>query len=123
MMIDYSCHFTSRTIVEPTESSLLFGTKCKAIDLYCIFHASTVIWNDKIIHTCPFNHITDTWLESEENVLNNQQKFFLFEPKEKVNFCNTELINTRRYLPPKIKPLVEPDTDHKYEGVLANLQL
>ena len=56
-MIDYSCHFTTRTIVAPTESRLLFGTKCKAIDLYCILHDSTVIWNDKIINMCPFNHI------------------------------------------------------------------
>jgi len=87
-----------------------------------------VIWNDKIIHTCPFNHITDTWLESEENVLHNQQKFLLFEPKEKVNFCDSELILTQEgiYLQKMqigVKPLVEADTDHKDEGALADLQL
>ena len=129
--IDYSCHFTPRTIIATHEDSLLFGTRCKATDLVCILHDSTVIWHSNIIHTCPLNHITNVNLTAEDKVLYHKEYFLLFQPKQMITMCKTELILTQEGIllqrldlnKRNIKFPVPINSDNTDETAFADLQL
>ena len=95
----YSCHFTKRVIVAEHQDSIIFYSKCKPTDLFCILHDSTVIWTDKIIHTtCPYNEIATMQLTSGgsgEIIFFNKTFNLLFQIESKVKACGREMILTK----------------------------
>jgi hypothetical protein len=56
----YKCSFAVRVISSTDENKVMIDKHkqpCKAKDLSCILHDSTVIWNKDVIHECPYEKI------------------------------------------------------------------
>jgi len=51
------CLFREKTIIGVDKNSLLFGTNCKGSDLHCQVGSSMIVWNNSIVHSCPFKRI------------------------------------------------------------------
>ena len=63
-------------------------SSCKPIDLYCKFKNSIIIWDESIIHECPFAYVSKIELENKHNMLINKKQGKLFQVTENVTICN-----------------------------------
>ena len=79
MIEGYKCEFTTRLISAKFINSTLFGTSCKQRDYACLLKNSIVIWNQDIIHKCPFNKIAKINLNKTGNIIINFNHKLLFQ--------------------------------------------
>ena len=107
--IGYRCWLSPKRIVADELNSNLFGTRqvCKAEDYYCKLADSVVIWNQNIIHDCPFERIDILKFVFYENfkMIFNRHDRLLFVLNQKINACNTSIYTTNE----KIFIAIEPD--------------
>ena len=100
-----SCKVNPKTIIAHDETSKLFGTKCRARDMECTLHDSTIIWSTDIIHTCPFNRIGSVSFNTSGDILINSSLHLLLQVKNAESQCNIKMYTTEEgiYLLPHIQ--------------------
>ena len=63
-------------------------SRCEVTDFYCQLKNSIIVWNDKIIHDCPYSLINKIDLERMGNILTNKSQGKLFQIQEKITIRN-----------------------------------
>ena len=60
---DHTCRITAVNIEPESEESNLFlnlnKRSCKAKDMLCSVQGGIIIWEDSIIHYCPFDRVSN----------------------------------------------------------------
>ena len=89
------CLFREKSIIAVDKNSLLFCTNCKGSDLHCQVGSSMIVWNNSIIHSCPFRRIMKRvdFRLTEEGFTNDEENLsFIYKANE--DWCNTKIIST-----------------------------
>ncbi len=97
---EYECHITPRTLSAKKLDDNLFGTMCKAKDLYCRLDDSIMVWDESVMHKCPFSKIVQ--MEFKFNIENavayNMTEKLLFQLLPVEKHCETDMIPTQEGL-------------------------
>ncbi len=94
-LIDYSCFVNIKLITSANETSRLFNTKCTAMDLECSLDDRIIIWNQDIIHKCPFKQIALYEFNIHDNILINDQNNLLFQLIKEEKHCDLNMYSTK----------------------------
>lgn len=83
-----ACLFREKEIIAEDKNSFLFGTDCRGIDLHCQVGDSMVIWENSIVHNCPFRRIMkQVEFEVTDTGFNSQSKNLNFIFSNSLNWC------------------------------------
>ena len=94
-IITYECHLSNRIISAKKSTDLILGANCKAIDKYCILHDSTVIWDQSIIHSCPFKaYKVEEFTQQGELLINANNNVFYKINKKREHACGLSFYTT-----------------------------
>ena len=86
------CVVKERELTAVNSKSKVFGS-CKVEDNYCVVGYSTYVWEEKIVHTCPFRRVIK---QQEFEVLQNgfKNNEFAFVYAGLTDYCGSKLIKT-----------------------------
>ena len=93
MSFDY-CKVTYIKIVAHHKDDLLFSHNCIAKQLECKINNEIIIWNENVIHHCPYSHIMNVSLFLKDPLLIDFQKKLAFKFQKFCNQCNSDIIET-----------------------------
>ena len=89
------CLFREKSIIAVDKNSPLFGTTCKGSDLHCQVGPSMIVWNNSIVHSCPFSRIMrrGEFKVIEEGFISNEKNLnFIYKKNE--DWCGTKIMST-----------------------------
>ncbi len=58
--IFYSCSIRTKIVAAKTESDFVFSPHCKISDNNCSLPHSIIVWDNTVIHKCPYYRVTTT---------------------------------------------------------------
>jgi hypothetical protein len=90
-----NCEFHKTAIYATDQKEPLFEnaqSRCLARDLYCLHENSITIWDESIIHKCPYYRIKEEKFNITENIMISE--FNLFQTTSKNTECGMVLIST-----------------------------
>ena len=86
-----NCKIIDRYITADSNKSPVFDTQnCFAGDGFCSLPSSTVVWNEKIIHDCPFFFVAQMKAIKKANLLISEESNLVFNiiDREILSMCN-----------------------------------
>ena len=87
----------TRLIIAKNENELLFS-KCKPAELSCELADSIIVWNQDVIHTCPFEIVLiDNFTCTSNLIFNEDSHLFLQKNNNEIN-CNINMTTTNEGL-------------------------
>jgi len=93
-VLKYQCHIESRIIQAESIDQNLFGKNCKAFDKKCKLDRNIIVWNDTVIHSCPFDLIQKIHLTKSNNFAVNMNENIAFKIKNITNQCKLPMYET-----------------------------
>ena len=91
-IVNYTCKIYSKYITAHDKAGKLWDTQCKPIDGFCsLNNGAVVIWNDTIIHECPYALVAEVIGNKANNYSMNtilvKDKHWLFQLTDKFVDC------------------------------------
>ena len=91
----YNCEIGDYLVLGNTLTQPLFSdalSSCLAKDMHCILPRTTVIWEQNIIHNCPYSRIQSLNATLTDNIVVGDN--FMFQISNTFNECNMEISET-----------------------------
>ena len=112
------CTVKVRKIRAKTSKSMVFGANCKAEDLHCTLGHSMFVWDESVIHKCPFRRaIKQTRFEIVDgNSPGFKTSEFFFSFVKEVSHCDATLISTKEGVLLKFSDFIN-DAFYKGTGI------
>ena len=94
----YRCIFHSVSILAKTKTAEIFNEgKCKANEFKCEINKEMLVWNQSVIHECPYEIINlKGKFIKKNNYLINYEENVLLEPTIEIKQCDTRLFKTNQ---------------------------
>jgi len=76
------CAIVPRAIIGESENSILFTATnhvCKVNNFYCLLHDSIIIWDEDVIHSCPYDIVKlATFVDTDDHLFISKEDNLLF---------------------------------------------
>ena len=101
----YRCTVQKIMILGQDMESTLFNhadSLCLPKQLWCQIGEVTIIWDEQIIHSCPFHEVRQLKLNVSENIYTSDDQRLLFQKTRISKHCNVTMVETTEgvYLAP-----------------------
>lgn len=91
----YNCNYHKKMIIAESPESKIFDSDCRAKDLKCSFSDSIIVWDQEVIHKCPFKRLMNHELFRVDHLgFTSLKKNVRFIFKSLVRYCDQTLIYT-----------------------------
>ena len=93
----YFCKFNTKLIIAPSKYSKIFDN-CFVSHYECTLPDSIIVWNENVIHTCPFEIVMHDHFKYNKNLVWNEYQNVLFQKLDTHIHCNIEMYATQEGL-------------------------